>query len=1240
MTGQTRIAHALSQIGSHYTVVVVGSGYGAGVAASRLSRAGQQVCVLERGREMLPGEYPNKLADAQGAMQANTSRGRLGEADALFELHVNEDMWALVGCGLGGTSLINANVALEVHPELVKAQGWPKVFRENPAVLQPYYNHARAMLAATPYPDSYPELGKLKALEKAAEALGQPCYRPPIAVNFEDRTNAFGVPQPACVGCGDCCSGCNFGAKNTTLMNYLPDAANNGAEIFTQAKVLWVERDGARWRVHFEPNGKDAPGEAGSVTADHVILGAGAIGSTEILLRSRDKGLALSDRLGESFSGNGDALGFAYDSYWKTEGEGDNLVADPIYSIGIGANDVPKEKYPGPCITGVIDMRDMADPTQGLVIEDGAPPGIAAPMFAPVFFFAEAAAGSFTRFGMDQVKPRMMDAKAMGEAFQEHPASVVDWAYKGPVARTQSYLVMSVDDAGGRLVLTGDRVAIDWPGAGAEETMQRDSDWMAKAAQAISGQYFPDPLWTDPLGKKLITVHPLGGCGMGDDASEGVVDDACRVYAGTSGSAVHEGLYVCDGSVMPAAVGVNPLLTISAVAERAMDLLASREGWAFDRAIGPSTPLPKPRPDPKKVIAAAFSPVEKVTKLVEGGLFEEAKRHVFDFIKAHPDETSPSFRFTERMRGHVSHQPDDRETPASQRIANGYTIGAAWGESLGQPCAFELTVSTDDLNRLSTDPSHPAEITGTVDCPLVSAQPMTVRKGTFHLLVVDPDRPESWTMTYDLQLDRADGGPCRFHGFKVLEKRHGSDPWTDLTKLYVTIREGEGEDAGGALLAQGILRLGLEDLMWQASSMKLGVHHDTLGKLIAIDSRVENAVSEYFVAKFAALFGMSSFQAYGGMLALLNDFAGKEAATQVHRALRAPAPEKFVVPTGDGVTIGLTRYRGGPKGPVMLAPGFSVKASSFATPTVEENLVETLCGKGYDVWLFDYRASGDSGNSTERPPELTIDDIALLDWPAATRFVLDRTGAKDLQGMVHCVGSMSLLMAIAAGKVDCFRQLVSSQLTLHPVTDWMNYLKADLDTAGVLGQVAQLDGHFDFVPQGTELDYEIDAMAWNLPVPEGQECHNPTCRRVSAVYGPSWDHAQLGHDTHVALGSMFSRVPVKPFDQMQRITEAGKAVDKDGRDVYVTPEGAARLDLPITFLAGATNQIFYPESAQRTLLWLQSEAARRNRREGRDGKGDYRLILIPEYGHMDLFIGRNAHRDVSPRIVEELERFN
>ena len=372
---------------------------------------------------------------------------------------------------------------------------------------------------------------------------------------------------------------------------------------------------------------------------------------------------------------------------------------------------------------------------------------------------------------------------------------------------------------------------------------------------------------------------------------------------------------------------------------------------------------------------------------------------------------------------------------------------------------------------------------------------------------------------------------------------------------------------------------------------------------------------------------MTTFRAYGGMLATLNDFPAKDAAGLVARALRLPPPERHVVPTADGINIGLTRYRGGPRGPLVLAPGLSVRASSFATPTVEENLAESLVAQGYDVWLFDYRASADSGNDTEHPPEFTIDDIARHDWPAAIRKIRAVTGADSVQAIAHCVGSMSLLMGIGAGWVSGVRSMIASQLTLHPVTDWLNYMKADLGLVGALEQVSMLDGNLDFVGQGTEEDNEIDAIAYQIPVPEGQACKNPVCRRVFGVFGPSWDHAQLGHDTHLALGSMFSRVALKPFEHLQDIMRQGLAVDAAGDAVYTTEDAARRLALPISFLSGATNKLFYPESGQRTRVWLQD----------RNDRDLYQQRIVPDYGHMDLFIGHSAHRDVTPVILEQLE---
>lgn len=1253
MTLQKRIARSLTHAKSHYTVLVVGSGYGAGVAASRLARAGQDVCVLERGKEILPGDYPNKLTDAQGSVQFNAKGGRIGEPDALFEVHVNDDQYALVGCGLGGTSLINANVALELDKRLLDQAHWPAAFREDAHEIDAYYERAREMLSPNPYPESFPKLGKLDALEHSAKAMGQRFYKTPINVTFEDKTNRFGVPQPACTNCGDCVSGCNVGAKNTTLMNYLPDAANHGAEIFTHAKVKWVERDGDQWRVHVEHNGEE--GAAVEITADHVILGAGAIGSTEILLRSREKGLSLSDRLGTHFSGNGDALGFAYDSYFQTEKEGDVVTAKPLYAIGVGTADVAPEVYPGPCITGVIDMRDNADVTKGLVIEEGVAPGILAAALGPAFFFGEALADGFTRFGFDQVKPRLLDAKAMGEAVQADPASIAQWAYKGPMARTQTYLVMSVDDSGGSLALEDDRIAIRWAKAGEQGTFRRDDDLMREAAEAIEAQYFSDPLWSAQLGRKLITVHPIGGCGMGDDASTGVVDDTCRVFAGSEGTEVHPGLYVCDGAALPGAVGVNPLLTITAVAERAVEKLAQRQGWSIDYTLGEEGPLPVEQPaeavaeesqevphhEHLKLAVAKWvggHAIDPIAQAISGaaehfksGAINEGKAAIRNLVKDHPEAMSPGMAFTETMAGHISatgchHRPCGH----AERIRDDYVNGAAWGRAEDGACSFKLTVTTDNIHRMVEDKQHRSAITGEVLVSAVSPDPMPVREGTFRLLVADPDKAESWKMLYDMVLDGPDG-PIHFHGFKTLEQRGEgkakSDPWTDLTTLFVTLRHG---DAQGALIGRGVLKLGIDEFMRQLTTITIHDADTLVGHVVNTIPKAKTAIEAYFMAKYAGFFAMTVFRAYGGMLATLNDFAGKDAANLVLRALRLPPAERHIVPTGDGVNIGLTRYRGGAKGPVMLAPGFSVRASSFATPTVEENLAESLVAQGYDVWLFDYRASADSGNDTEHPPEFCIDDIARHDWPAAIAKVRAVTGADSVQALAHCVGSMSLLMGIGAGWVSGVRSLISSQLTLHPVTDWLNYMKADLGVAGVIGEISLLDGHMDFVSGGSEADYEIDAIAYQIPMPEGQACKNPTCRRVFGTFGPSWDHRQLGHDTHLALGSMFSRVSLSPFKQLGEIMHKGLAVNADGKAVYTGEDAARRLALPITFLSGATNQIFYPESGQRTRVWLSEH----------NGKDLYRQKIVPGYGHMDLFIGHSASRDVTPWIIEELERLD
>src|SRR5262249_27232089 len=192
----------------------------------------------------------------------------------LFELLPYQDISVVKGNGLGGTSLINANVAILPEREVLERAGWPKSLSYDQ--LQVYYERARQVLAAGPHP-RWIGLRKVQALGKRAAELGLEVQPLNIAVNFTiDGPNPHGVQQKSCIDCGDCVSGCNVGAKNTLYMNYLPMAKRAGAQIFVQAKVEWIEKlPGGGWRIHGKHYADKFDTESFHIEAAHVVLAAG-----------------------------------------------------------------------------------------------------------------------------------------------------------------------------------------------------------------------------------------------------------------------------------------------------------------------------------------------------------------------------------------------------------------------------------------------------------------------------------------------------------------------------------------------------------------------------------------------------------------------------------------------------------------------------------------------------------------------------------------------------------------------------------------------------------------------------------------------------------------------------------------------------------------------------------------------------------------------------------------------------
>ncbi len=558
-----RLANAPQDLQKSYEIVVIGSGYGGGVAASRLARAGRRVCILERGKEFQPSEYPNSLFRFNKETQMDLPARHLGSRTGLYDLRFNPDVNVFVGCGLGGTSLINGGVSLRVLPRVLADERWPSEIRAELGnggfgTLDRYYRLAEDMLKPHTYPASYPKLPKMAALERVAAGLNLPFAPAPIAVNFEKLeggVNHVGVKQDPCNACGDCASGCNYSAKSTLIMNYLPDAKNHGAEIYTTITVRYLERSGDRWLIHCQRTGSR---DEIVIAADIVVVAAGTMGSNEILMRSREKGLALSDTLGDSFSGNGDMVGWSYNT------------PDVMNSIGFGGKSAQGRPPVGPFASGVIDAREKSD---FLIIEGSFPGAMAWEVPGLLAFMNLFAKGPGTR--------------SFGESVKAGGRTLISLLnpYGGATKQTQTYLVVNQDDTGGKLRLKDDRLRVEWPGMGKDPIFQKSSDTLQKAADVLGGTLLTNR-------KSLLTGHPSGGCHMADQAQKGVVDHKSRVYKGTSGTDVHPGLYVMDAAVIPRSIGVNPLLTISALAERSCHHLAADNGWAIDYSFPRAAKLP------------------------------------------------------------------------------------------------------------------------------------------------------------------------------------------------------------------------------------------------------------------------------------------------------------------------------------------------------------------------------------------------------------------------------------------------------------------------------------------------------------------------------------------------------------------------------------------------------------------------------------------------------------------------
>lgn len=558
----------------HFDVVIVGSGFGGSVMAWRLADAGLRVCVLERGKAYPPGSFPRSPHDMRRNFW-DPSQGMHG----LFNLWSFKGLGGVVSAGLGGGSLIYANVLLRkeektfIHedPRDGGYEDWP-VTR---ADLDSHYDAVERMMRVQRYPlehAPYASTAKTLALRLAAQRLGRAddWQLPPLAVTFgnrgevpvpgdpirEEHPNLHGRTRTTCHLCGECDIGCNTGSKNTLDYTYLSAAKRAGAELRTRAEVteLWpAERGGyvVRYLDHRDV-AEDVPREGPqsqlprtTVTADRLVLAAGTFGTPYLLLKNRRSFPALSDALGSRFCGNGDLLGFMRQCRDTSTGQQLPRILDGGH---------------GPVITSALHFRgeEEGGTGRGYYVEDAGYPEFVNWLYEAAYQVPLVKRG--LRLGWRIVRgwTGLTRDTDVSEEIAELLGDCLGSATSLPL------LGMGRDIPNGHMRLTRDEMLdIDWRVSGSREYFERVHQSMADIAHTLEGTLVQNPL---SYVSRVITVHPLGGCPMGRGRETGVVDAWGEAFG-------HPGLYVADGSMMPGPTGPNPSLTIAALADRFADAI-------------------------------------------------------------------------------------------------------------------------------------------------------------------------------------------------------------------------------------------------------------------------------------------------------------------------------------------------------------------------------------------------------------------------------------------------------------------------------------------------------------------------------------------------------------------------------------------------------------------------------------------------------------------------------------------
>ncbi|MEM7365817.1 MAG: GMC oxidoreductase [Pseudomonadota bacterium] len=1122
--------------------------------------------------------------------------------------------------------------------------------------------------------------GRIKHEDKEITAtLEAPEELPKVSA---DHTRVLQVlTNLVCNHCGNCATGCNHGAKASLDVTVLAEAKRQSGQfgIYTGSDVRQLKRHGPQdWEIvveHTDEHAKATLGEQCSLRARHVIVAAGSYGSVSLLARSKDN-LSLSSRLGHGFSGNGDMLSVAFDTR-----ESVNMIATSGGPATIG-------KGPGPVITGMVDLRD----TEGVLIEEMSVPFPLKALFEQVYSTLATLHGLQRWDGT-----RHSD----GQAFVD-PLAVSNDAMR----RTAVYASMGDDGAEGVMKLD-DSGIVSWPGLRHHPLFARQSQLIAELhrSSGVGGTVIDNPLWrpvpesleylTNGERGPLLTVHPLGGCGMGNTPSTGVVNSLGQVFRSDTANEVYEELLVLDGSILPCAVGSNPALTIAALARRALSTLCegttridssteSPQCWSFA-----DVESSRHRRDPGRIEEAKETRETKETKETKEKIEQGPRlppRPWYRFVENEDYQPETTFTLRERLNGDIEIQGQrmvleltivSAPVPVSRLIDGsraGFTLAKGSQARIYTPDTYRQLM-LDDVGgndhyeaQLEAAAIEQSDLSGQVS---VFGRASSRRVGrtarslwawllnrglrdTWQYLA-DP-RPgpgdglggrlsgmftlashagEVRTMRYDLELGP---GGCTYlpqdasvRGSKYMVYERRANPLRQMMQLWV-----EEFPGAGRFQAQRWRQRqseGVPRLALDVSYLaRIGV------PLLEIHTQHDLVSSQIDIVRILAYV----------VRMMINGFSW------VFRAPDLPViapmrrlPGRLVgidgfkqyqidVKPGDDPAV-VTRYPCSNGKPLVLFHGYSASGTTFAHECLSPAFVTFMWRLGWDVWVVDFRTSPGLPSAVK---PYSFEDIGECDVPIVMRHIYEQTG-RPLNVLAHCMGAAMFSMSVLGGRLESIpiERAVLTQVGPGVVFSAANVFRAF--ALAVLKNYLPLD-RYDFrvgAADGLALQL-LDRLLNLLPYPESEyDIENPPW--------PPWKRTPFvgaRHRMDALYGRDFSLTNVSEtflhdIDAMfgPLNLETVSQVIHLSRWKNVTDRRGRNLYFHRSRLRKYWN--FPTMSLHGAENGLSSPATLARNREMFEAAGcDYETCLLDGFGHQDIWVSPRSETEVFPKIAEYLAR--